>query len=88
MDQTLESALDAARRAVNFDKNEQHRQAVYYYSIAINLLKNFSNIPTLANKHAEYQERITQIQQTSKYIYQVNNHSILMAFEKDIFMQF
>lgn len=68
MDQTLESALNAARRAVDFDKNEQYKQAIYYYSVAVNLLKNFSTVPALTDKYTEYQERIIQIQKISQYL--------------------
>ncbi|XP_011496802.1 PREDICTED: calpain-7-like [Ceratosolen solmsi marchali] len=64
MDETLEGALDAARRAVDFDKNEQYRQAVYYYGIAIQLLQNLSTVPALAEKCVEYQGRIVEIQKT------------------------
>lgn len=68
MDQTLEAALDAARRAVNFDKNEQNKQAIYYYSIAVKLLQNLSTtIPALIEKCNEYHDRIIQLQKTSKF---------------------
>ncbi|XP_058794172.1 calpain-7-like [Phymastichus coffea] len=62
MDQTLEAALDAARRAVDFDKNEQYQQAVYYYSVAVRLLNNLSTVPALAEKCTEYQDRIAELQ--------------------------
>jgi hypothetical protein len=65
MEQTLETALEAARRAVDFDKNEQYQQAAYYYGIAVQLLRNLSTVPTLAEKCAEYQDRVAEIQKTS-----------------------
>ncbi|XP_014222841.1 calpain-7-like [Trichogramma pretiosum] len=64
MDQTIEAALDAARRAVEFDNSNQFKQAVYYYGVAVNLLKNVSTIPALAEKCLEYQNRISELQKT------------------------
>lgn len=66
MDQTLEAALDASRRAVDFDKNEQYKQAIYYYEVAVKLLKNLSTVPALAEKYTEYQDRIGELQKISK----------------------
>lgn len=62
MEHTVEAALDAARRAVDFDKNEQCKQAVYYYSVATKLLQNLSTVPALAEKCTEYQNRIAELQ--------------------------
>lgn len=68
MDQTLEAALDAARRAVEFDKNEQYRQAVYYYSVAVKLLvyNSLATVPALAEKCTEYKDRVAELQKLSK----------------------
>ena len=71
MDQTLEAALDASRRAVDFDKNEQHTQAVYYYGVAIKLLTKLSTVPALAEKCTEYQNRIIELQNISMYTYKI-----------------
>lgn len=67
MEQTLDAALDAARRAVDFDKNEQYKQSIYYYGIAVKLLMNLSTVPALAEKCTEYQDRISELQKLSMF---------------------
>lgn len=66
MDLTLEAALDASRRAVDFDKNEQYKQAIYYYGVAVKRLKDLSNVPALAEKYTQYQDRIGELQKISE----------------------
>ncbi|XP_014469420.1 PREDICTED: calpain-7-like [Dinoponera quadriceps] len=62
MSQTLEDALIAARRAVQFDGNSQYKQALYYYNIAIKLLTRLQLDDTYVQKLSDYRERISLIQ--------------------------
>ena len=67
MDHTFEDALEAARMAVEYDSKEQYKQAVYYYEVAVKLLQG-NQVPNLAEKASEYQERIYKLQQLSKFL--------------------
>ncbi|RLU21614.1 hypothetical protein DMN91_005987 [Ooceraea biroi] len=62
MPETLDEALLAARRAVQFDGNGQYKQALYYYDIAIKLLVRLQLDDTYEQKLADYRERILAIQ--------------------------
>lgn len=66
MAQTLDEALLAARRAVQFDGNGQHKQALYYYDIAIKLLTSLQLDDTYEQKLFDYRERILAIQRLRK----------------------
>ncbi|KAG7189662.1 hypothetical protein KM043_017338 [Ampulex compressa] len=61
MAQTLEDALNAAQRAVYFDNNGQHRQALYYYYIATNGLTKLDLDSTHEQKCSEYLDRISAL---------------------------
>ncbi|XP_015603072.1 calpain-7 isoform X2 [Cephus cinctus] len=63
MGQPLDDALNAARRAVQFDTDKQYKQALYYYGVARQFLSRVSPNSLLAQKAEEYQNRIAAIQQ-------------------------
>ncbi|XP_076243961.1 calpain-7 isoform X2 [Calliopsis andreniformis] len=58
---TLADAQSAARKAVQFDSNNQYKQALYYYNIAVKCLTRLQD-PVYDQKILEYQDRITTIQ--------------------------
>ncbi|XP_033331848.2 calpain-7 [Megalopta genalis] len=58
---TLEAAQNAARKAVQFDSNSQHKQAMYYYNIAIKSLAELKD-PVYDQKVTEYRDRVIAIQ--------------------------
>lgn len=62
MTQTLDDARLAARRAVQFDSDGRHEQALYYYDIAVKLLASLQSDGMYEDKLAEYRERISSIQ--------------------------
>lgn len=66
MAQTLDDALLAASRAVQSDKNNQYKQALYYYDIAIKLLTKLELDDMYKEKLSDYRDRISSIQQLSK----------------------
>lgn len=67
MDHSIEDALEAARLAVEYDTKEQYKQAVYYYEVAVRILQKIQN-PCLTEKTSEYQTRIDQLQNISKFL--------------------
>jgi len=67
MAQTLHDALLAASRAVQSDKNSQHKQALYYYDIAIKLLTKLELNDMYKEKLSDYRERMSSIQHLSKF---------------------
>ncbi|KAK9306776.1 hypothetical protein QLX08_002670 [Tetragonisca angustula] len=58
---TLEDAQNAAKKAVQFDSQNQYKQALYYYNVAVKYLVELQD-PVYDQKISEYQERITTIQ--------------------------
>ncbi|XP_012140109.1 calpain-7 [Megachile rotundata] len=58
---TLEDAQNAARKAVQFDTNNQYKQALYYYNISVKYLAELQD-PMYDQKISEYKERISLIQ--------------------------
>lgn len=58
---TLEEAQNAARRAVQFDSNNQYKQALYYYNIAVKYLSELQD-SIYDQKISEYRERISTIE--------------------------
>lgn len=76
MAQTLDDALIAARRAVQFDENGQYKQAQYYYNVAIKGLTQLQLEATYERKLSEYRERVTLIQRLSK------SHMLLLTIIK------
>lgn len=66
MAQTIEDALIAAHRAVQFDGNSQYKQALYYYNIAVKLLTRLQLDDTYKQKLSDYRERILSIQRLGK----------------------
>ncbi|GAB1864293.1 Calpain-7 [Camponotus japonicus] len=62
MAQTLHDALLAASRAVQSDRNSQHKQALYYYDIAIKLLTKLELNDMYKEKLSDYRERMSSIQ--------------------------
>lgn len=62
MAQTLDDALLAASRAVQSDRNGQHKQALYYYDIAVKLLTKLELNDMYKEKLSDYRERISSIQ--------------------------
>ncbi|XP_023289870.1 calpain-7 isoform X2 [Orussus abietinus] len=62
MSQNLEDALNAARRAVQFDSNRQYKQALYYYEIAAKFLSKMPVESPFALKADEYKNRIEALQ--------------------------
>jgi len=67
MAQTLDEALLAARRAVQFDGNGQYKQALYYYDIATKLLARLPLDDAYQEKLSDYRERILAIQRLGKF---------------------
>lgn len=67
MAQTLDDALLAASRAVQSDRNGQHKQALYYYDIAIKLLTKLELDDMYKEKLSDYRERMSLIQHLSKF---------------------
>lgn len=67
MAQTLDDALLAASRAVQSDRNGQHKQALYYYDIAVKLLTKLELNDMYKEKLSDYRERISSIQHLSKF---------------------
>lgn len=65
MSHTIEDAISAARRAVQFDSNEQYEQAVYYYGIAVKIMSSLDDVNYSA-KVTEYNKRIEELKQISK----------------------
>lgn len=63
-----ESALIAAQKAVQFDRNGQYKQALYYYTVTVKYLDGLSLDTAYDQKITDYRERISAIQQLSKYI--------------------
>lgn len=63
---TLEDAQNAARKAVQFDSQNQYKQALYYYNVAVKYLVELQD-PVYDQKISEYQKRITIIQKLSEY---------------------
>ncbi|XP_046484160.1 calpain-7 [Neodiprion pinetum] len=61
MGQTLEDALIAARRAVQFDSSQQYKQALYYYDLATKRLATLPHDAKLTSKLTEYQDRISTL---------------------------
>ncbi|XP_029035260.1 calpain-7-like [Osmia bicornis bicornis] len=57
---TLEDVQNAARKAVQFDSNNQYKQALYYYNIAVKYLTELQD-PVYDQKLSEYQERLSVI---------------------------
>lgn len=62
MAETLDDALIAARRAVQFDGNNQYKQALYYYNIAVKLLTRLELDESHEQKLSDYRKRILLIQ--------------------------
>lgn len=58
---TLTDAQNAARKAVQFDSNNQYKQALYYYNIAVKYLSQLQD-PIYDQKLSEYRDRISTIQ--------------------------
>ena len=58
---TLDDAQNAAKKAVQFDSQNQYKQALYYYNVAVKYLVELQD-PVYDQKISEYQERITTIQ--------------------------
>lgn len=67
MAQSLDDALLAASRAVQSDRNGQHKQALYYYDIAIKLLTKLELDDKYEEKLSDYRERMSSIQHLSKF---------------------
>ncbi|CAK9829118.1 Capn7 [Anthophora retusa] len=58
---TLEDLQNAARKAVQFDSNNQYKQAIYYYNIVVQYLARLQD-SVYDQKLSEYKERISTIQ--------------------------
>lgn len=66
MGQTLKDVLKAAQRAVQFDKNKQYKQAVYYYEIVTHYLQKSPADSEYFKKAKEYEDRILELHKISK----------------------
>ncbi|XP_047358341.1 calpain-7-like isoform X2 [Vespa velutina] len=58
-----ESALIAAQKAVQFDRNGEYKQALYYYKVTVKSLDGLSLDAAYDQKITDYRERISAIQQ-------------------------
>ncbi|KAK2578643.1 hypothetical protein KPH14_012135 [Odynerus spinipes] len=61
MANVVEKALIAAQKAVQFDRNKEYRQALYYYEVAVKSLSGLSLGVAYDQKIADYRERISAI---------------------------
>lgn len=80
MDNIPESALIAAQKAVQFDRSGQYKQALYYYKVTVKSLDGLSLDVAYDQKITDYRERISAIQQLSKYIITNKNNNLYLDY--------